>query len=138
MNVDKSLLTDITSIEERLTDATNLLQTCAERSIPKVKLKRYLKPYWKQGLKPMHDRCRYYRKIWILQGRPRDSENRYFMTYKQAKRDFRRELRRKAHEYESQEYERLESVIEVDNGAFQKSEKVEVFEFNLNLLIDIP
>jgi hypothetical protein len=120
LNADESLLTDITSIEERLTDVTNLLQTCAERSIPKAKFKKYLKPYWKQGLKPMHDRCRYYRKIWILQGRPRDSENRYFMTYKQAKRDFRRELRRKAHEYESQEYERLESVFEVDNGAFQR------------------
>ena len=55
-----------------------------------------------------------------MQGRPRDSENRYFMTYKQAKRDFSRELMRKAHEYESQEYERLESVFEVDNGAFQR------------------
>jgi hypothetical protein len=115
LNTDESLLTDITSIEKRLTDVTNLLQTCAERSIPK-----FLKPYWKQGLKPMHDRCRYYRKIWILQGRPRDSENRYFMTYKQTERDFRRELRRKAHEYESQEYERLESVFDVDNDAFQR------------------
>ena len=66
LNADESLLTDITSIEKRLTDVTNLLQTCAERSIPKVKFKKYLKPYWKQGLKPMHDRCRYYRKIWIF------------------------------------------------------------------------
>ena len=35
-------------------------------------------------------------------------------------RDFRRELRRRAHEYKSQEYERLENIFEVDNGAFQR------------------
>ena len=58
--------------------------------------------------------------LYILQGRPRDSETRYFMTYKQEKRDFSIELMRKGHEYESQEYERLESVFEVDNGAFQR------------------
>ena len=34
--------------------------------------------------------------------------------------DFRRELRRRAHEYESQEYERLENIFEVDNSAFQR------------------
>jgi hypothetical protein len=37
-------------------------------AFPKVKFKKYLKPYWKQGLKPMHDRCRYYRKIGFCKG----------------------------------------------------------------------
>ena len=121
LNIDDSMLCDITSIENTLTDVTNILQLCAERSIPKAKFQKHLKPYWKQGLKPLHEKSRYQRKIWISQGRPRDLENTYYRAYKHAKRDFRRELRRRAYEYESQEYERLENIFEVDNGAFQRS-----------------
>ena len=121
LNINDPMLSDTSSIENTLTDLTNLLQLCANRCIPKVKFKKHLEPYWKQGLKLcMHDKSRYQRKIWISQGRPRDSQNTYYRAYKHAKRDFRRELRRRAHEYESQEYERLENIFEVDNSAFQR------------------
>ena len=77
LNIDDSILSDITSIENTLTDVTNILQLCAERSIPKVKFQKHLKPYWKQGLKPLHEKSRYQRKIWISQGHPRDLQNTY-------------------------------------------------------------
>ena len=120
LNINDLMLSDISSIENTLTDVTNLLQSCANRCIPKVNFKKHLKPYWKQGLKTIHDKSRYQRKIWISQGRPRDSQNTYYRAYKQAKCDFRRELRRRAHEYESQEYERLENIFEVDSSVFQR------------------
>ena len=71
-------------------------------------------------MKLLHDNCRRYRKLWIMQGRPRGMENRFFSDYKRAKRNFRRELRRKANEYESREYERLEKIFEIDNSSFQR------------------
>lgn len=120
LNIDQSSLADLPSIEEALKATTSVLKLSAEQSIPKIMFRHYLKPFWKEGLKPFHDKCRQYRKLWISQGRPRDSENSFFKNYKLAKRDFRRELRRKAYEFESKEYERLENIFEIDNSAFQR------------------
>ena len=95
LNIDNSMLSDITSIENTLTDVTNILQLCAEKSIPKLSSKN-IKPYWKRGLKPLHEKSRYQQKIWTLQGRPWDLQNTYYRAYKHAKRDFIRELRRRS------------------------------------------
>lgn len=113
-------LTNLNAIEQSLAKITSIVKLSAERSIPKTKLKKNLKPFWKEGLKPLHESCRRYRRLWIMQGRPRGSENCFFSDYKRAKRNFRRELRRKAFEYESREYERLGKTFEVDNSSFQR------------------
>ena len=72
-------------------------------------------------MKPLHEKCRHFRKIWITQGRPRDPNNAFFCAYKHAKRDFRKQLRRKAYEYDSKEYEIFENIFEQDRGAFQRT-----------------
>lgn len=120
VNACEESLTNLTSIEQSLVEISSIIKLAAEQSIPKAKYKKYLKPFWKEGMKLLHDNCRHYRKLWIIQGRPRGPENRFFSDYKCAKRNFRRELRRKANEYESKEYERLEKTFEVDNSSFQK------------------
>ena len=56
LNIDDSMLSDITSIKNTLTDVTNIFQLYGERSIPKVKCQKHLKPYWKRGLKPLHEK----------------------------------------------------------------------------------
>ena len=85
-NVEEALLVNLPLIEEVLNATTSVLKSSAEQSIPKVKFKHHLKPFWKQGLKSFHEKSRYCRKLWIQQGRPRDPENSFFKDYKQAKR----------------------------------------------------
>ena len=121
LQIEDRSFADISSIDDMLTDVTTALKSSADKSIPKLKFKRHLKPYWKEGLKHLHEKCRHFRKIWITQERPRDPNNAFFRAYKQAKRDFRKQLRRKAYEYESKEYERFENIFEQDRGAFQRT-----------------
>ena len=112
--------TNLKSIEQTLDEITTVVKLSADKVIPKAKFKKHLKPFWKDGLKALHDNCRYLRKTWIMHGRPRGSDNSFFRNYKNAKTHFRRELRRKAYEYESKVYERLEKIFEVGNSSFQR------------------
>ena len=81
----------------------------------------YLKPFWK-SLKSFHEeisrRCRL---VWIRHGRPRENSNKYFQEYKNAKRLFRREMRRKRQQEESMKFESMEEIFETDRGGFYKA-----------------
>lgn len=119
----KDTLTGIDCVDE-LEDAFHslclVLKSAEMKSVPKTKFKPYLKPFWK-SLKPFHDNSRRCRSIWIRPGRPRDKNNKYFHEYKNAKRLFRREMRRKQQEDESKKFESLEEIFETDRSGFYKA-----------------
>ena len=52
--------------------------------------------------------------------KPRNRDNHFFARYKEAKREFRKELRRKAREQEVNEFDALQQTFEVDRSEFYK------------------
>ena len=53
-----------------------------------------------------------------MDGRSRGNENEFFRKYKEAKKVFRRELRRKRQRYEKREFEEITGMEEVDQFKF--------------------
>lgn len=108
------------SIEQVALEATEGLKRAALKSIPTAKFKPNLKSYWKDGLDGLHENSRRHRRTWIQAGRPREADNLYFRNYKDAKRVFRRELRRKSYENEMKNLEDDAHVYDFDRSTFQK------------------
>ena len=97
-----------------------VLKSAENETVPKTKFKSYLKPFWK-SLKSFHEESRRCRLVWIRHGRPRENSNKYFQEYKNAKRLFRREMRRKRQQEESMKFESMEEIFETDRGGFYKA-----------------
>lgn len=121
LDIEAILPLNLSSTDIILEEITSILKSSADQTIPKRKPKHHLKPFWKKGMKVFHQSCRYYRKLWVLQGRPRDPLNKYFRNYKEAKCTFRRELRRRAYVEEEQNYQFLEKCFDIDKSVFQRS-----------------
>ncbi len=60
------------------------------------------------------------RREWANLGKPRNRDNHFFGRYKEAKREFRKELRRKAREQEVNEFDAFQRTFEVDRSEFYK------------------
>ena len=116
----KLLFNSIEDIEKATSDITDALKQAAINSIPTTKFKPKLKPYWKTDLKYFHKESRRHRSIWVEAGRPRESDNAYFLNYKNAKREFRKALRRKAYEHEVKCFENDVCLFDMDRCNFQK------------------
>jgi len=72
----------------------------AERHLPRSKFNKSAKPYWCSELKNAHAQARYFRSVWIQQGRPRGGQHKCYSDYKSAKRIFRRLQRNCIDKYE--------------------------------------
>jgi len=117
------------SLDANQLNYENLNETCdtiikcicsaADTHVPKRTFKTYLKPYWSQAIKQFHKLNRAARSAWINAGRPRSGV--IYDEYKRLKGDFRRALRKAADEYERNEYEEMDRLAEVDQGAFWKT-----------------
>ena len=95
------------------------LTTAAERYLPKRKYRSYLKPYWSNELKALHASMRSSRKRWLRDGKPKHGNS--YTCYKSEKRLFRRKLREVTHQFEREEYERIDNMIEIDQRGFWKA-----------------
>ena len=107
-------------LESTIVKFNKVLVDSARDSIPKTKFKPYLKPYWNANFKQLHYEVRKCRREWSGAGRPRSRDNTLFLRYKEAKRKFRKELRKKALEHEINDYDELQRVFEVDRSEFHK------------------
>ena len=87
-------------------------------SLKHFKVNKALKPYWNKHLTQMSKVQKQTRRDWILAGKPRDTNNPEFIKYKEAKKDFRRERRRKIIEYENQCMKDLADSQELDQRQF--------------------
>lgn len=110
----------VDKVEDAVRCICNVLKSAEDEKVPITKFKPYLKPNWK-SLKSFHNESRRCRAKWIRNGRQREHSNKYFVEYKNAKRLFRREIRRKQHETESKQFESLEEMFETDRSSFYKA-----------------
>ena len=66
------------------------------------------------------------RREWANVGKPRNRDNHFFARYKEAKREFRKELRRKAREQEVNEFDAFQQTFEVDRSEFTNAYQMHV------------
>ena len=96
--------------------------------LPSTQFNQKLKPYWSKSLKDLGKGKKDAFKAWVLGGRPRFAGNLLWENYKSAKRQFRKEQRRKQIEYETKQMQELENLEEIDSRFYwhlvNKSRKV--------------
>ena len=104
---------DVDSLYETiLTSMTLAANNCLTRRT----FSKFLKPYWTPVLKETHAELMQARHLWAMNGKPRDGE--MYSWYKCHKSNFRRLIRKAAHEYESEEADRIETLNDIDQKSF--------------------
>jgi hypothetical protein len=99
----------------------NLLHNTISRSIvnvnakmPHSKFNKKLKPYWSRELSRLAKNKKHVEVAWKQAGKPRQNGDILWQNYKQAKREFRQELRRAKVEYELKNMNQIESSDGID------------------------
>ena len=92
--------------------------SAAQKSFPVKSFKRFLKPYWNQELRDLHNKMKANRNAWITDGKPRSVSHLSYIQYKSAKRDFRRCHRKYADRYLQSQLDEIDRVAEVDSAHF--------------------
>lgn len=110
---------DFEDVNATYSTIVECLNTAADNNIAKRQFKPYLKPYWSPIIKRLHKIQETKRIEWLRYGRPRSGP--IFENYKTEKRKFRCELRKAAREFERNEYERIDSLAELDQKGFWKT-----------------
>lgn len=87
----------------------------SELTLPKVKYKKYLKPYWSNELRDVHANMLVKRKQWLKENKPREPTVLSYKEYKDVKADFRRRLRKAFNQYMSEQFEEIDRSGEIDN-----------------------
>ena len=107
---------DIDNLIERIT--TKLVEV--GDILPKAKFKNHVRPFWNNSL-PEFKRARVtaYRN-WKLGGSNKDSTNINFINHKNAKRAFRREIKKVQRDYEKRQVHELINSAECDRNRFWK------------------
>ena len=111
---------DVQDMDDVIGELNNILEISANKTIPKRKFKACLNPYWNADFKQLHFILRACRRKWVGAGKPRSNDNEFFKRYKDAKREFRKQLRRKALDEEVKENSSLHRVFEMDRSEFHK------------------
>ena len=104
-----------------LDTAINQLVCCMDTAASHLKRSKFskgLKPFWSNELNVLHRRMKDAWHSWDAVGKPRDPDNSFLMAYKNCKRIFRSELRRKEREYETEQVSNLVETHDIDHVAF--------------------
>ena len=78
--------------------------TDASTKLPKRKFRKHLKPYWCPELSQCSKAEKSMRNRWIAANKPCDKNDKYYIAYKNAKREFQRKLRQSKRKYELQQH----------------------------------
>ncbi|MES9879758.1 MAG: reverse transcriptase family protein [Sedimenticola sp.] len=97
---------------------TRSLLDAANRSIPKRKFVRFLKPYWNNNIQEAHKYMKNLRMQWISDGRPRGDNYPSYVNYKEAKRSFRNLHRRQVDNYLTNINSEIDASAEFDRNYF--------------------
>ena len=106
-------------IQKRYDNSVYNIITSSE-ILPKSKFRRFLKPYWDQGLKDLHATMCQTRRLWIAEGRPRGNNYDSYRKYKRAKSLFRSQHRKCAENYLSSLNAEIDKIAEIDSAYFWK------------------
>ena len=89
-------------------------------NLPKARFKKHIRPYWNGELSELkRDKVRAFR-IWTLDGKPRDPMSPSWIAHKDAKRNFRRELKKVQNAYGQKQIQELVEFAEYDRNKFWK------------------
>ena len=104
-------------IESVLGKTTQAILTCSS-ALPRSKYNKSLKPYWTQNLNEISKEKKSAYRCWVNSGQSREPGNADYMKYKEAKRKFRREQRKRVVEFETECMKNLSQSQEMDQKHF--------------------
>ena len=89
-----------------------------DKALPRAKFSKHIKPYWNETLTLLKkEKVKLYR-LWKSNGCPRDADNQFWCDHKNAKRKFRKELKRLQRCYEQKEIEELVNAADCNKNRF--------------------
>ena len=104
-------------LNELISEISNIFIN-ASKQLPQVKYNKALKPFWNETLSKLSKENKNVRSEWVRAGKPRDQNSTVYMNYKDAKRKFRKEIRRCSFQYEKECIEELNSIQDIDQKFF--------------------
>ncbi len=110
--VDKDML------EAFAEDIKHTILGTAARLVQTRRRGSHLKPYWNNQLTMLSRREKHVWREWVSAGRPRDHDSPEWLSYKEAKRDFRRERRKVESQYHMKQIDDLCRKAEMDQKGF--------------------
>ncbi len=81
------------SIDNSITDLTSVMNKVSSEAVPRSTFKPYVKLYWTSELQMFCKRRDEKHRAWVAMGRPRDNDSEIWVSYMEAKRNFRLEKR---------------------------------------------
>ena len=89
-------------------------------NLPKARFRKHGRPYWNGVLNDLKKKKVYAYRRWSAEGRPRDALSQSWVAHKEAKRNFRRELKRVQRDYDRKQIQELVEFAECDRNKFWK------------------
>ena len=106
-------------------DRLSLCMRECEGSLPKTKPRAHQKSFWSSELSKLKkDKVKCYRD-WVSEGRPRDSDNQFWVNHKKAKKIFAKRIKEISKKYESDKIEQAISSSELNINQFWRMLKRE-------------
>ncbi|CAG2187282.1 unnamed protein product [Mytilus edulis] len=102
------------TIESYYKTIVDAIMTADHDTLPHKSFVKHLKPYWTNTVKINHAHMRKRRADWIANGKIHNRNNSFFRAYKDAKRDFRKELELAYNAYMKDCAQKLEESIDSD------------------------
>jgi exonuclease III len=113
-----SMICSRETIEKYYLDLVKCMNEIAKKGIPEKKYVSGLKPFWTENVKNAHGYMRAKRSTWLCEGKPRNVENASLRAYKEAKRVFQKVFRSAKHNWEYEEYQKIENSAEINQKQF--------------------
>ena len=101
----------ISTIDSTVFQVTEALLSSASQVIPPIQYRKHARPNWNSTLGKAHQLGKDAYRKWCSAGKPSDSSNPIRIQYKEAKRKFRRELRK----YKRQELDTFFNSLDLDD-----------------------
>lgn len=109
---------NVKCLEEFLSGLLSSMRETSAENVPLITRKAHLKPYWTQQLTVLSKFQKACWHRWVSAGRPRDKNNKVWVEYKQAKKDFRRSQREEQHRFHLKQIENMCKQAELDQKGF--------------------
>ena len=121
MSANSNCILTENEINSLYSDIVSVIRSASDEFLPfSKKFNKYLKPYWDQTLKELHDLMRAKRNVWISDNRPRGNSFISYKMYKDAKRMFRQYHRRCSENYMKHLNEEIDTAAGLDSRYFWK------------------
>ena len=110
--------TNTNEISKYYNDIVIAMKSASSLTIPAVKFRKHIKPYWTSDVKDAHSDMLNKRHVWINEKRPRGSEFHSYMDYKSSKLNFRKTLNAACDSYISRELEEIDKCGDANQELF--------------------